>query len=148
MRCIVQGTAAWLLIVVVSGGAWAQDSEQDLPAPQEGYSWKWLEDVKGAVMLPDGWFFRKDTPSGVIQYSFSKEDIDLGKGFETGFTVPPGSSVPTFRSWKTRPPSPVHCRGPLSPVIFAIRGSPLGTSRYMLVARATMMTAAAARGHR
>ena len=61
--------------------------ESALPEPPKGYSWQWCEDIKGAFLKPDGWFFKKDAKGDTLGIFITKEDIGKDSQFRTGLTV-------------------------------------------------------------
>lgn len=65
----------------------ASAQQSALPEPPKGYSWQWCEDIKGAFLKPDGWFFRKDAKGGTLGIFITKEDIGKDGQFKTGLTV-------------------------------------------------------------
>lgn len=56
------------------------------PAP-DGYRWQELTEIKGAVLFPDGWFFRSTEKHGTRTYQITKEETDDEKQFDTGLTI-------------------------------------------------------------
>jgi hypothetical protein len=56
------------------------------PAP-EGYSWKKLDAIKAAFLMPNGWHFKEETHGTTLAYFFSEENIDAKGEFETGLTL-------------------------------------------------------------
>jgi hypothetical protein len=60
---------------------------QELPTPPSGCSWKKLEDIKGAALIPNGWHFKKEKSKGILAYFITQEDIDKKGRYETGLTI-------------------------------------------------------------
>ena len=48
-------------------------SALDLPAPPAGYGWQECADIKGALLVPDGWHFKRleDEKSGKLSYTIT-----------------------------------------------------------------------------
>jgi len=57
-----------------------------LPAAPEGFSWLKLKEIKGAVLMPNGWYF-KEEGWPTLAYCVSRENIDKEGRYETGFTI-------------------------------------------------------------
>lgn len=57
------------------------------PAAPAGYEWQECPEIKGALLRPDGWFFKKETGRDSIAYFVSKENIDAAGEFTTGLTM-------------------------------------------------------------
>lgn len=74
---------ASLLLAAFTSVALAEDSP---PAP-EGYSWKKLESVKAAFLMPGGWYFKEETNGDTRAFFITQEDIDKKGEFETGLTL-------------------------------------------------------------
>lgn len=66
----------------------------DRPPPPEGYSWQKLEEIGGACLKPNGWFFSKDLSSSDAYFRITKEDTSDGSEFLTGLTIQIILSVP------------------------------------------------------
>jgi len=80
MRQSVRLAIAVLLTAASSAPA------RDLPEAPKGFHWEQATKIKGAFLVPDGWFFREEVKPTVISYFISREDSRLGK-FQVGFTV-------------------------------------------------------------
>jgi len=59
----------------------------DLPAPPPGFTWQEIPDLKAAFLRPTGWFFKREEAKGTLAYFITKENIEKGGEFQTGFTV-------------------------------------------------------------
>jgi len=57
----------------------------ELPAPPEGYSWKKLEGIKAAILMPSGWHYKKEPEKAA--YFLTKEDIEKEGRYKTGLTI-------------------------------------------------------------
>jgi hypothetical protein len=63
--------------------------EPPQPAPI-GFEWRRLAEINGFVLVPQGWFVKRDINqrvSAVIAYFVSQEDIDTAGSFQTGLSV-------------------------------------------------------------
>jgi tetratricopeptide (TPR) repeat protein len=67
-----------------SGNRARRDTLQPAPA---GFAWRSLAEINASVLVPDGWFFRRDVNNGVIAYFVSRENIDAKGFFETGLSL-------------------------------------------------------------
>ncbi len=65
----------------------ATAQQSALPKPPSGYSWEWCEEIKGAFLKPDGWFFKKGSKGDTLGFFITKEDLAKEGGFKTGLTV-------------------------------------------------------------
>jgi hypothetical protein len=66
---------------------------EEMPPTPKGFSWKRLEAIKAAFLMPDGWHFKEEEKQGARGYFISQEDIDVAGSFETGLTI----NVQTFK---------------------------------------------------
>ena len=60
--------------------------EERPPAP-EGFSWKTIDSVKAAFLVPKGWHFLEETHGDTHSFFISEEDIGVVGEFRTGLTV-------------------------------------------------------------
>ncbi len=65
----------------------AQAASMDLPPPPGGYQWQACPEISGALLRPDGWYFKKNISNDKREYYISKEDIDANGEFTTGLTM-------------------------------------------------------------
>ncbi len=56
-----------------------------LPSPPDGFSWQKLEAIKAAVLMPAGWYFKKEP--GKPAWFITRENIEKEGKYETGFTI-------------------------------------------------------------
>lgn len=80
--------SAPILIVVIAGlcsGAFAQSA--DLPTAPQGFSWKHIDEIKAAFLIPDGWYFKREIQKNTLAYFITQENIDKQGLLETGLTV-------------------------------------------------------------
>ena len=105
----------------------------ELPPPPAGYSWEECEEIKGAILVPKGWHFRKVRREEGIAYFVTKEPFEppetyeIGIGFNTIWDLPgkkgvaPSDFIREFlahylvkrkveSSWEG-PPGPLFTRG-------------------------------------
>jgi len=59
----------------------------ELPAAPEGFSWRKLKEINGAVLMPNGWHFKQEGGRPTLAYFVSLENIDKAGRYETGFTI-------------------------------------------------------------
>lgn len=52
-----------------------------------GYSLKKLNDIDGAVLIPDGWHFLRETRPNFVGYFISKQEIKNGGIYTTGLSI-------------------------------------------------------------
>jgi len=53
----------------------------------EGYSWKKLKKIKGGVLKPRGWFYKRTVNKGKIIYRITREKKNIHGHFLTGLTI-------------------------------------------------------------
>lgn len=59
----------------------------DLPAPPRGYAWQECPEIKGALLVPDGWHFRRlEAEEGKLAYFVTREPFEPPKPFVVGLT--------------------------------------------------------------
>lgn len=76
---------AWFLLLqgsIVFAGVPAH-----LPPAPKGYSWRWFESIKAGLLVPQGWFVKEDTKGGTRAFFITKESIEKGGRFRTGFSL-------------------------------------------------------------
>jgi hypothetical protein len=59
----------------------------DRPTPPPGFTWQEIQELKAAVLRPQGWFFKREESKGTLAYFITKESIENGGEFRTGLTV-------------------------------------------------------------
>jgi len=59
----------------------------DLPAPPSGYTWKSIDEIKGAFLVPISWHFKETRVKETLAYFLTREDIDETGSFETGLSI-------------------------------------------------------------
>lgn len=72
-----------LLLCIASINAIATE----LPPPPEGYSWVRCNEIKGAFLMPMGWYFKKGQQGDTLGYFITKENIEENGEFLTGLTI-------------------------------------------------------------
>jgi len=75
----------WVCIVAFAGIAWSD--EPKLPQPPKGFSWKKVEQIKGTILMPEGWHYRLDTKGKTIAAFITREKIEDDKPFKVGLSV-------------------------------------------------------------
>ncbi len=58
-----------------------------LPPAPKGYSWRWFESIKAGLLVPQGWFVKEENKGGTRAFFITKESIDKGGRFKTGFSL-------------------------------------------------------------
>lgn len=59
-----------------------------LRTPPANFTWKKLPEIKGAILLPDGWHFKSVKGKGTSgAYFFSKEKIGKSGSYQTGLSL-------------------------------------------------------------
>ena len=89
---------AFLLLIAALG----LRAETPLTPPPAGFSWQRLPEIKGALLKPDGWYFKKTKKRQTDVYAISKENVDKMGEFRTGVTL---NRLPSITSKTGRPPS-------------------------------------------
>lgn len=62
------------------------DAMPGLPAAPAGYQWEACREIKGALLRPEGWHFRKRIDGNQRAYFISKEDLNVVDQFTTGLS--------------------------------------------------------------
>lgn len=60
---------------------------EELPPPPGGFSWKRIESIKAAFLVPAGWHFFEETQGEIRGIFITKEKIRGGSQFSTGLTI-------------------------------------------------------------
>lgn len=78
-------------------------AETSRPAAPNGFAWRELEQVNGAVLVPDGWHFSELSSHGTLVYRVTREKLDKdSKTFRTGLTI---NVVKSVKSKSKAPPA-------------------------------------------
>jgi hypothetical protein len=68
----------------------AAENLAQLPESPSGFEWKYVPDIKTALLMPDDWYFKEETGNesypGIAVY-FTPQDMDKSGGFTTGQAV-------------------------------------------------------------
>lgn len=59
----------------------------DLPRAPAGFTWKEIDSVKAAFLVPAGWHFQEEEIDGTRAFFITKEDIGKSGQYETGLSV-------------------------------------------------------------
>ena len=70
----------------------------DLPKPSAGYSWTECPEIKGALLVPDGWSFRRVASEDKLAYFVTEEAFQPPQTFDVGVTVNVIRDVPAKMS--------------------------------------------------
>lgn len=73
------------IILLACSSVWGAD--EPLPSPPAGFSWQRLASIKGALLKPDGWFFKASATGGTEGFFITKENIDKDGAFKTGLSL-------------------------------------------------------------
>lgn len=76
-----------LSLLLIACAANAVAAQPDLPAPPEGFSWHWNEEIRGAFLKPNGWHVKEEKRNETLALFLTKEDIATEGSFTTGFSV-------------------------------------------------------------
>jgi hypothetical protein len=80
--------ARLICFVFLSLTAALSGAEQpDLPAPPDGFQWKWCDKVGVGLPQPTGWFFKSQSENGTDAFFVTKEDIETEGEFQTGLSL-------------------------------------------------------------
>lgn len=86
--------AAAVVFLFVTQATIAGEKSKRPEAPK-GFAWQGLEEVNGAVLVPDGWHFSKISTKGTLAYRVTKEKLDDDNdSFLTGLTINVVRDVP------------------------------------------------------
>jgi hypothetical protein len=58
-----------------------------LPPPPANYEWKVLDEINAAFLVPQKWYFIKESKGDQIAYFFTKENIETQGSFKTGLSL-------------------------------------------------------------
>lgn len=74
-----------VLLMLVAPAALAQAPE--LPAAPDGFVWKRLDAIKGALLMPVGWHYKEQSAKGTLAFFVTEEDIDRVGRYDTGLSL-------------------------------------------------------------
>ena len=77
-------TLTALVIALVSSHA---VGTEELIPPAEGFSWQEIPEIRAKFVLPNGWYFRRDTAEGRSVYLFSSQELEDGERPRVGMTL-------------------------------------------------------------
>jgi hypothetical protein len=80
------GLDARVMYLLARERAMRVNREPPQPAPA-GFEWRHLAEVNGFVLVPQGWFVKRDINRSAFAYFVSQEDIDTVGSFQTGLSV-------------------------------------------------------------
>lgn len=75
-----------LLLVAIVGFGDDQEKSKRPEAPP-GFRWQELKEVRGAVLIPDGWHFQKTETKDALVFQVTKESLKETSKFLTGLTI-------------------------------------------------------------
>jgi len=77
-----------LLVIILLQFVWISNSYAvETPDAPDGYSWKQVEEIKAAFLVPNTWHFSNKQTGNHNTYSISKEQVDDSGSAPTGLTV-------------------------------------------------------------
>jgi hypothetical protein len=59
----------------------------DLPVAPRGFRWQEIPEIKGAFLVPQGWYFKTESRGKTFAFFITKEQIRSGGMFKTGLSV-------------------------------------------------------------
>jgi hypothetical protein len=65
----------------------AQRVDVPLGTPPAGFRWQALPEVKAAMPLPEGWFYKAEGPKGAPTYYLTQEEMGESEEFQTGLSL-------------------------------------------------------------
>ena len=78
----------------------SQPAQIDLPMPPSGFSWKYCEDIKGAFLFPEGWYWKQVNAGEQFSYFITKESIEENGVYETGLSIVVLPDITTSKKMK------------------------------------------------
>ncbi len=91
MRCRIPKVFLLVAVLYVSTAGMlalpAEAASMELPQPPKGYQWQTCPEISGALLRPDGWYFKKEIDNDKREYYISKENIAANGEFTTGLTM-------------------------------------------------------------
>ena len=76
-----------LLLLLLALPAVAQKYDVKLAQPPVGFTWQALPQIKAAMLLPTGWYFKAEGDKGSNTYYLSREEIGEAGEFDMGMSV-------------------------------------------------------------
>ena len=76
-----------LICLLPTCPAMAQKHDITLADAPAGFHWQPLPEVKAAMLLPDGWYYKAEHPKGTDAYFLSQEEIGEASEFQTGMSL-------------------------------------------------------------
>ncbi|SFQ41489.1 hypothetical protein [Hymenobacter arizonensis] len=77
----------FLFLLLFALPAVAQKYNAELATPPTGFTWQALPEIKGAMLLPEGWYFKPEGQKDANAYFLTLEEIVEGGEFQTGITI-------------------------------------------------------------
>lgn len=65
----------------------SETAQAERPPAPPGYQWQECPEIMGALLKPNGWYFRKEIDADTIAYFISEEDTRTDGEFFTGFSM-------------------------------------------------------------
>jgi len=82
----------------------ALSSEEEsvaLPDAPDGFTWQPMSEIQGALLQPEGWFFKKGKSKNSILYFITKEKFNKSPNYKTGFSLKMTPKIP--ETYKLQP---------------------------------------------
>lgn len=77
----------FLVLLLLSVPAVAQKYNIPLGPAPAGFSWQALPEIKAAMPLPAGWYYRAEIEKGAATYYLTQEELGETGEFETGLSL-------------------------------------------------------------
>ena len=77
----------FLFLLLLAWPAAAQKFNTPLNSPPAGFSWQALPDIKAAMLLPEGWYYRAEGQKGAATYYLTQDEIGESGEFQTGVAL-------------------------------------------------------------
>ncbi|WP_426058859.1 hypothetical protein [Hymenobacter sp. B1770] len=77
----------FLFLLLVALPAVAQKYNAELSTPPAGFAWQALPEIKGAMLMPEGWYFKPEGQKDANAYFLTQEEIVDGGEFQTGVSI-------------------------------------------------------------
>jgi hypothetical protein len=91
---------SWLLVIFYLVIISQLNFSQETVNSPVGFSRKKLDDINISVLVPDGWYFKKQETKEMKSYFIAEEDISNGGRYETGMSIHSFPSQNSESFWK------------------------------------------------
>jgi hypothetical protein len=83
----MRGLLLLIIGLLLSPASWGQKYDVDLGPVPAGFHWQALPEIKGAMLLPEGWYFKASGEKGSVTYFLTQEEIGESGEFQTGVSL-------------------------------------------------------------